>query len=230
MGAQTGHLVGRAEELGSLDRVRAELDRGRSVAVLLVGEAGIGKTRLLTEFGARADAEGDLVLSGAASELERDLPFSLFVDALDEYVRGVDPELIAPARRAQEIPRRRERFHARHVKILLFKKLQQVRDGLAKLAPELGERLDELAPRLVPGLRPVHRGEQGGDGSRERQPIARGRRPEPHGQLTEARVLRSRCELAELLPHRIGAELPSADWFWIQASNSVHPRGATVGP
>lgn len=96
MGAQTGHLVGRAEELGSLDRVRAELDRGRSVAVLLVGEAGIGKTRLLTEFGARADAEGDLVLSGAASELERDLPFSLFVDALDEYVRGVDPELIAP--------------------------------------------------------------------------------------------------------------------------------------
>ena len=96
MGAQTGHLVGRAEELGSLDRVRAELDRGRSVAVLLVGEAGIGKTRLLAEFGARADAEGDLVLSGAASELERDLPFSLFVDALDEYVRGVDPELIAP--------------------------------------------------------------------------------------------------------------------------------------
>ena len=53
MGPQTGHLVGRAEELGSLDRVRAELDGGRSVAVLLVGEAGIGKTRLLTEFGAR---------------------------------------------------------------------------------------------------------------------------------------------------------------------------------
>src|SRR5579862_1615629 len=96
MGAQTGHLVGRAEELGSLDRVRAELDLGRSAAVLLVGEAGIGKTRLLTEFGARADAEGALVLSGAASELERDLPFSLFVDALDEYVRGVAPELIAP--------------------------------------------------------------------------------------------------------------------------------------
>src|SRR5579862_4350144 len=96
MGAQNGHFVGRADELGSLDRVRAELDRGRSVAVLLVGEAGIGKTRLLTEFGARADAEGDLVLSGAASELERDLPFSLFVDALDEYARGVDPELLAP--------------------------------------------------------------------------------------------------------------------------------------
>jgi len=94
MGTQTDHLVGRAEELGSLAEAQAELDRGRSVAILLVGEPGIGKTRLLTEFGRRADAAGHLVLSGSASELERELPFSLFVDALDEYVRGVDPKLV----------------------------------------------------------------------------------------------------------------------------------------
>ena len=95
MGAQTDHLVGRAEELGLLARLLAELAQGRPAAVLLVGEPGIGKTRLLAEFGSRADAEGHLVLSGSASELERDLPFSLFVDALDEYVRGVGPELAA---------------------------------------------------------------------------------------------------------------------------------------
>jgi DNA-binding CsgD family transcriptional regulator len=94
MGAQTDHLVGRAEELGSLGLALAELDQGRSVAILLVGEPGIGKTRLLAEFCARADVEGHLVLSGSASELEQELPFSVFVDALDEYVRGVDPQLI----------------------------------------------------------------------------------------------------------------------------------------
>ena len=95
MGTQTDQLVGRAEELGLLARALAELEPGRSIAILLVGEPGIGKTRLLTDFGARADAEGHLVLSGSASELERDLPFSLFVDALDEYVRGLDSELVA---------------------------------------------------------------------------------------------------------------------------------------
>jgi ATP/maltotriose-dependent transcriptional regulator MalT len=78
-------------ELSSLDRVLAELDQGRSAAVLLVGEPGIGKTRLLAEFAARSDTRGHLVLAGSASELERDLPFSVFVDAIDEYVRGLDP-------------------------------------------------------------------------------------------------------------------------------------------
>ena len=57
----------------------------------LVGEPGIGKSRLLAELGARADARGMLVLSGSASEFERDLPFWLFVDALDEYLRGLPP-------------------------------------------------------------------------------------------------------------------------------------------
>ena len=31
------------------------------------------------------------MLSGSASELERDLPFWVFVDALDEYVEGLEP-------------------------------------------------------------------------------------------------------------------------------------------
>jgi ATP/maltotriose-dependent transcriptional regulator MalT len=85
------HLVGRAEELGLLDHLLAALDGGGSSAVEVVGEPGIGKTRLLAELADRADTCGHLVLTGSASELERDLPFSVFVDALDEYVQGLEP-------------------------------------------------------------------------------------------------------------------------------------------
>src|SRR5438477_3918614 len=84
-------LVGRAGELDSLEQVLDELNRGPPGAIELVGEPGIGKTRLLFELASRAELRGYLVLSGSASELERDLPFSVFVHALDEYVAGLDP-------------------------------------------------------------------------------------------------------------------------------------------
>jgi DNA-binding NarL/FixJ family response regulator len=83
-------LIGRTAELDALERAVTELDGG-AAAMALVGEPGIGKTRLLEELGARADEQGLTVLSGSASELERELPFWIFVDALDEYVHGLDP-------------------------------------------------------------------------------------------------------------------------------------------
>jgi len=64
--------------------------------VALVGEPGIGKTRLLTELGRQADARDMLVLTGGASEFESDMPFWIFVDALDEYLRGLPPQRLAP--------------------------------------------------------------------------------------------------------------------------------------
>src|SRR6266540_1032976 len=89
------HLVGRADELASLEQVLGELDRDRSGAIELVGEPGIGKTRLLTEFAARAEERGQIVLAGSAAELEQDLPFSVFIDALDEYIHGLEPARLA---------------------------------------------------------------------------------------------------------------------------------------
>jgi len=88
-------LVGRPAELDGFDQILGELDRGDSAAIALVGEPGIGKTRLLAELARRADARGQLVLAGSATELERELPFHVFVDALDDYVRGLPPSALA---------------------------------------------------------------------------------------------------------------------------------------
>jgi len=93
--ATAEHLVGRTEELQVLDRVLARLDDGHPVAIEIRGEPGIGKTRLLEELGRLAEQRGWLVLFGSASELERDLPVSVFLDALDEYLGGLDPGTFA---------------------------------------------------------------------------------------------------------------------------------------
>src|SRR5215212_4800191 len=89
-------IAGRAEELAWLDDAIARIGReARPIAVEVAGEPGIGKTRLLAELARRADDRGLLVLAGRAAEQERDLPFWVFVDALDEYVEGLEPRVLA---------------------------------------------------------------------------------------------------------------------------------------
>ena len=90
-----GRLVGRVDELDVLEQLLDGLERGPPGAIELVGEPGIGKTRLLSELAAGAEVRGHLVLTGSASELERELPFSVFVHALDEYVESLDPSLLS---------------------------------------------------------------------------------------------------------------------------------------
>ena len=85
------HFVGRGPELQQLDDALDELGDGGARAIEIVGAAGIGKTRLLAELAARADARGHIVLRGSGADLERDLAFWVFVDALDEYIESVEP-------------------------------------------------------------------------------------------------------------------------------------------
>ncbi|MCW2826294.1 MAG: family ATPase [Aeromicrobium sp.] len=89
-----GPLVGRTQETRILREAVSRVCTGRPGAVEVVGDPGIGKTRLLAELAEHAAGRGALVLSGTASELERDLPFAAFVDALDEYVHALDPTML----------------------------------------------------------------------------------------------------------------------------------------
>lgn len=66
-------------------------------AIGVIGEAGIGKSALLEAAAAAAAAAGLQVFSGLAAEHERDVPFSLVVDALDDRVAEMHPERVAAA-------------------------------------------------------------------------------------------------------------------------------------
>jgi DNA-binding NarL/FixJ family response regulator len=84
-------FVGRRAELETIQRMLGEVEAGSSRrVVVVVGEPGIGKTRLLEELGLLASAGDSLFLAGRAAEFEREAPFAPFVDALGG--RLADPE------------------------------------------------------------------------------------------------------------------------------------------
>lgn len=90
-------LVGRTAELELLDRVIDQLGHGAPPFVDIIGAAGIGKSRLMTELCLRARRRGVTVLRGRAAEYERHLPFHPFADAfadLDGRLPHAAPDLL----------------------------------------------------------------------------------------------------------------------------------------
>ncbi len=90
-----GQLIGRERELRAVDQALARLSRGRSGWLVLSGDAGVGKTRLLGELLGHAAGDRHLALTGRGAELERELPFGVWVDALDDHVAAIGPEALA---------------------------------------------------------------------------------------------------------------------------------------
>lgn len=86
-----GALVGRAHELLEVDRGLARVVEGEPWVVQLVGEPGIGKSRLLAELAHRSETRGFLALDGRAAEFEQDIPFGMIVDALNDYLGTLEP-------------------------------------------------------------------------------------------------------------------------------------------
>jgi DNA-binding CsgD family transcriptional regulator len=114
-------MVGRAEALAALEALLARAGEGDPAVVLIGGEAGVGKTRLVREAARRADESGARVLWGECLPLGNgELPYAALVAALRPLARGPDGG---------------ERDEV----------LGRARGELARLLPELGED-DDLAP------------------------------------------------------------------------------------
>jgi DNA-binding CsgD family transcriptional regulator len=109
-------LVGRDEQMAALEAAFSTARQGGPSAVLLGGEAGVGKSRVVSEFGQAAAAAGARVLTGGCLELGTDgLPFAPFTAILRELVHEMGADAVASM-----LPGRTTR-------------------GLARLLPELGE-------------------------------------------------------------------------------------------
>jgi DNA-binding CsgD family transcriptional regulator len=102
-------LVGRAEHLATLDTALDRVRTGGSSTLLIGGEAGIGKSRLVSEFAAGAGAAGARVLAGGCLDLGADgLPFAPFAAVLRELVHDLGADGVAallPAHATREFAR-----------------------------------------------------------------------------------------------------------------------------
>jgi len=90
--ARPAALVGRARELELFDELaRRGREGARASGIVVVGDSGIGKTRLLEEFAGRVRAGGGSVLEGRAFEAEGIRPYGVWLEAL----RGIPREAVA---------------------------------------------------------------------------------------------------------------------------------------
>src|SRR4051812_17512689 len=92
VGTRARVFVGRETEFGLLRDGLKRAHTGEATALLVGGEAGVGKTRLVEEFRTYALGEGAEVLYGACLELgEEGLPFAPFAAALRDLLRRAGP-------------------------------------------------------------------------------------------------------------------------------------------
>ena len=110
-------IVGRAAELAALNDALRLATEGEPSFVLIGGDAGLGKTRLVMEFAAGARAAGARVLTGTCLDIGGEgLPYGPFLEALRELglelppaelrelIGGVAPELRRDRAGLREVP------------------------------------------------------------------------------------------------------------------------------
>jgi len=141
-------LVGRAAAFSQLVSHYQQARQGQPQAVLLVGEAGIGKTRLASEFVGWAQAQGAEVLSGHALEMGGRLPYQPLVEALRPRLEEENaPEDLLDDLWLAELSRLLPELRVRYpdlptptedeltAKLRLFEAVARLVDALAKRTP-----------------------------------------------------------------------------------------------
>ena len=112
-------LVGRERELTQLAQLLDDAFAGRGRLALLVGEPGIGKSRLAEEVIARAESRGATVIAGRCWEAGGAPPYWPWIQSLRGYVTAANSDIRLPRPTAPQ---------------------------LAQLLPELRELVDDRAP------------------------------------------------------------------------------------
>ncbi|MFL5824068.1 MAG: AAA family ATPase [Solirubrobacteraceae bacterium] len=88
------HFVGRTDELRELESAAEASAAQQPALILLGGDSGVGKSRLIREFETLLDSRDVLVLRGEAVEQEDgELPYGALTSALRPLVRAGDPAL-----------------------------------------------------------------------------------------------------------------------------------------
>ena len=98
-----GRLVGREAELDRIAGAVVSARGGASRCLLVTGEAGIGKSRLVAE--AVAGLEEALVITGHAADMTTgEIPFGVVADTLRDLVRVAGVDVLEPAEREALAP------------------------------------------------------------------------------------------------------------------------------
>jgi DNA-binding SARP family transcriptional activator len=92
--ARDSPLIGRTIQMARLREALAAALLGKGGLLAVVGEAGIGKSRLVAEIAAEAANHGMRFLVGRSYEAERILAFGAWVDALRTARLGDDPDVL----------------------------------------------------------------------------------------------------------------------------------------
>jgi predicted ATPase len=142
-------FIGRADELAQLDAALVDAVGAKAGTVLIGGDAGVGKSRLVQEFTRQAQAVGARLLAGSCIELRGGgLPYGPFAEALRRLAQELEAEpmsdALAPAQRDLErllhVSRQSpegllDTFDGRSEQVQLFALLLELLDHLGDMAP-----------------------------------------------------------------------------------------------